>query len=157
MRATWQDIIYSLRALRRTPGFAAVAVLALALGIGANTAIFSVVNQVLLRPLPFPRSESLVTPFARESRTSFPQSVINAATFTEWRAQQSSFEDIAVYQRGKFNLSGGDRPMVVSSLAVSASFLPVLGTSPLIGRGFVEQENQSGQGKAVILSDSLCR
>ncbi len=157
MTGVGQDIIYGLRALRRSPGFAAVAVFALALGIGANTAIFSVVNQVLLRPLPFPHSESLITPFARESRSGFYQSILNPAAFSEWQAHQSSFEDIAVYVPGSFNLSGGDRPVVVSSLSVSASFLPVLGVPPSRGRGFAVQENQPGQGKVVVISDALWR
>jgi putative ABC transport system permease protein len=155
MESLIQDLRYGMRTLSKNPGFTLVAVLALALGIGANTAIFSIVNAVLLRPLPYPDSERLVTLFNAERRFRSWQASINAADFVEWREQQSSFEGISIYTGGAFNLTGGSSPAYINAKTVSAEFFSVLGVQPLIGRGFLPEENQPGKGNVVVLCHAL--
>src|SRR5262245_54351506 len=155
MESLIQDLRYGLRSLSKSPGFTLVAVLALALGIGANTAIFSVVNAVLLRPLPYPDSGRLVTLFDAEFQSGSPQATITPADFVEWRAQQSSLENISVYTGERFNLTGGSSPAYISAKTVSAEFFSVLGVQPVIGRRFIPEENQPGKGKVVVLCHTL--
>src|SRR4051794_27536971 len=118
MKTLLQDLRYGARMLVKSPGFTAVAVVALALGIGANTAIFSVVNGVLLRPLPYKEADRLVTIFGADKR--FRQTAVSPADFVEWRNQNTAFEDLSVYSGGSFNLAGGDQPARVDGIAVSA-------------------------------------
>ncbi len=155
MESLLQDLRHGLRALGKSPGFTLVAVVALALGIGANTAIFSVVNAVLLRPLPYPDSERLVTVFMAQRMWMFWQAAVNPADFIEWRARQSSFEGMAAYTGGSFNLSGGNSPVHTAATTVSADFFSVLGVQPMLGRGFLAEENQRGRNRVVILSHAL--
>src|ERR1051325_7796121 len=108
METLLQDIRYAFRMLVKSPGFTVVAVAALALGIGANTAIFSVVNAVVLRPLPYAAPDRLVTIFGTEKM--FRQSTISPADFVEWKNQNHVFEDMTAYTGGSFNLAGGDQP-----------------------------------------------
>jgi putative ABC transport system permease protein len=154
MESLMQDLRYGMRTLSKNPGFTLIAVLALALGIGANTAIFSVVNAVLLRPLPYPEPERLVTLFNADNQFGW-QAAISPAVFVEWREQQSSFEGISVHGGGAFNLTGGSSPLYVRFMTVSAEFFSVLGVQPVIGRGFFPEENQPGKGKIAVLSHAL--
>ena len=153
METLLQDLRFGFRMLTKSPGFTIVAVAALALGIGANTAIFSVVNGVLLRPLPYAEPDRLVTIFGTERM--FRQSAVSPADFVEWRNQNHVFEDLIAYTGGSFNLSGGDQPARVDGIAVSASFFPVLGVSPAVGRSFSEEENQPGRNKVVVIGHAL--
>ena len=152
---TIQDVWYGLRQLRRSPGFTAVSLLTLALGIGANTAIFSVVNAVLLRPLPLPNPEQLVTLFERNPKVGYDQNAPAAGNYLDWRKQNSVFTEIAAYGGGQCNLSGGERPERVAGAAVTASLFPLLGVRPLLGRTFAAEEEQPGHDRVVILSYQL--
>ena len=155
MASLGQDIRYGWRALRKSPGFAVVAVLVLALGIGANTAIFSVVNAVLLRPLPFDQPDRLVSLYHIPPPASFPGMALFAvspANFLDWRAQAHSFEGMSAYGFGRYTLTGKGRPEVIRMVAVTDGFFPVLHAQPLLGRAFVEGEDQAGRDHEVILS-----
>ncbi|HKY45884.1 MAG TPA: ABC transporter permease, partial [Pyrinomonadaceae bacterium] len=149
-----KDIRYALRTLARRPGFTAVAVITLALGIGANTAIFSVVNGVLLRPLDYPEPERLVA--LRESNASKqPDSQVSPANFREWRRQNTVFSDMAVYRTVSYNLTGDSNPERLLAGRVSAGLFKTLGVNPLLGREFYPEEDQPGSDKVVIISEGL--
>jgi len=150
-----QDVRYGLRMLAKSPGFTAVAVLTLALGIGANTAIFSVINAVILRPPPFPNPEQLVTLFERDLKKGYDQNAPAAANYLDWRSQNNVFSQMAVYGGGQCNLSGDQRPERVAGSAVTADLFPLLGTAPLLGRTFATGEEQPGHDRVVILSYAL--
>ena len=129
-----QDLRYGLRMLAKNPGFTAVAIVTLALGIGANTAIFSVVNGVLLNPLPFAQPERLValysrTPHFYRASTSYPN-------FLDWVRGNQTFSALAAFREDDYNLTGMGEPERVPAEMVSASFFPVLGVKPVIGSGF---------------------
>ncbi len=150
-----EDIRYGLRVLRKTPGFTAVAVLTLALGIGANSAIFSVVNAVLLRPLPFRDPGRLMVVWHTPPQKSFPgvtKFVVSPANYLDWRDQNHVFEQMSAVGFGNFNLTGMGQPESVEGRAVSVDFFSVLGVQPVLGRGFLEEEDQSGNGKVVVIS-----
>jgi putative ABC transport system permease protein len=156
MNALVYDVRYGIRMLARNPGFTVVAVLTLALGIGANTAIFSVVNAVLLRPLPFANPERLVTLFERNLKMGYDQNAPAAANYLDWRAQNRVFTQMAAYGGdGQFNLSGAERPERVAGAAVTANLFPLLGVSPLLGRAFATEEEQPGNDRVVVLSYGL--
>jgi len=149
---------YALRTLWKDRGFAAMAVLSLAVGIGANTAIFSLVNGVLLRPLDFPDPQRLVaisisTPQFRSGKP-LP---INLAQSVEWRKRTQSFEGIGAYRNTTLTLTGGDRPELIPGAQVSANFFDILGVQPRLGRSFLDQEDHRGQHQVVILADSIWR
>ena len=143
--------------LRKNPGFAAVATLTLALGIGANTAIFGVVNSVLLKPLPFKEPKRLVIIWETSLKNRATTSPISSADFIDWKDQTRVFEQIAAWRFLYFNLSGEDEPERVQGLTVSASFLPLLGAQVQAGRTFLPEEEQAGHDKVVIVSDALWR
>lgn len=151
----WQDLRYGLRMLVKNPGFTAVAVIALALGIGANTAIFSVVNTVLLRPLPYKDPERLVMVFEDSSKHGFPRDTPTAANYIDWRDQNQVFESIAAIAGGSFNLTGVGDPERIVGYRVSASLFPLLGVSPQLGRWFTPDEDQAGANRVVIMSHRL--
>ncbi len=148
-----QDVRYGLRMLAKTPGFTAVALLALALGIGANTAIFSVVNGVLLRPLPYPDPARLMMIY--EKTPDFNQSSVSYPDFQDWQRENHSFTDMACLRRNDFNFTGSGRPEHLQGEHVSAGLLPVLGVNPFLGRNFLPQEDREGAGGVVILAYSL--
>jgi putative ABC transport system permease protein len=145
------DIRFGLRMLARKPGFTAIAVLTLALGIGANTAIFSVVDAVLLRPLPFREPEQLVQLWMTEgSPGSFP---MTGQDFLDWRAQNSTFEDMAVYTyQQSFNASGAGEAERAAVVQVQQNFFALLGVEPIAGRAFARGEDQEGQNHVALLS-----
>jgi len=153
MNSLWQDIRYGLRMLAKNPGFTAIAVLTLALGIGANTAIFSVVNAVLLRPLPFTHASRIVT--IGESLPGFSGTMpMSAPDYRALSEQQSSFETLAIYGNRHFDLTGEARPERIEGARISSSLFPLLGVAPGIGRAFSNDEESAGHN-LVILSDGL--
>jgi predicted permease len=150
-----EDIRYGLRLLRKSPGFTAVAVLTLMLGIGANTAIFSVVNAVLFQPLPFRDPGRLMVVWHTPPQKSFPgvtKFVVSPANYLDWRNQNHVFEQMSAMGFGKFNLTGMGQPESVEGRAVSADFFSVLGVQPVLGRGFLKEEDQPGHGNVVVIS-----
>ncbi len=158
MKTLRQDLRYGVRMLLKSPGFTFVAVLSLALGIGANTAIFSVINSLLLRPLPYPEAERIVDIWHTPPQESFPgmtQFSVSPANYLDWKDQQHSFEQMAVYQYNGFSLSAGDEPVAVTGVAVSADFFSVLRANPKQGRAFLPEEEQPGRSQVVILSYNL--
>jgi putative ABC transport system permease protein len=148
-----QDLRYGLRMLARSPGFTAVAVLTLALGIGANTAIFSVVNTVFLGPLPYPDADQLVV--INESSKPMPEGPISYSNFLDWQAQNQVFEHMAAFQGEALTLVGVKVPESMPSLNVSADFFPTLGVNPIYGRSFLPSEDKAGAMPAVIMSYGL--
>jgi len=153
----WRDACYGARMLRKNPGFAAVVTLTLALGIGANTAIFSVFNSVLLKPLPFREPNRLVIIWETDTKSRVVTSPVSSSDFLDWKDQTQVFEQIAAWRFLYFNLSGRDEPERVQGLTVSASFLPLLGAQVQRGRTFLPEEEQLGHDKVVVLSDALWR
>ena len=153
-----QDVRYAFRMIAKSPGFAILAVIAFALGIGANTAIFSVVNAVLLRPLPYPHSERLIS--LRESSPTFPKGSVSYLNFLDWRATQHSFTDLTLFRRESYNLSsakGGTTPERVGGGRVTANFLTVLGMSPQLGRDFTDADDVPHGAKVALISDKMWR
>ena len=150
------DLRFALRQLLKNPGFTAVAVLTLALGIGANTAIFSVVNAVLLRPLPFKEPARLVTVWERNPKQGYDQNVAAPANFLDWKAQSQSFEQLAMFGEAHgYNLTGTDEPVRVNGFAVTANLFQTLGVNPAIGRNFSIEEETQGRDHVAILSHGL--
>jgi putative ABC transport system permease protein len=149
---------YALRTLWKDRGFAAMAVLSLAIGIGANTAIFSLVNGVLLRPLEFPDPQRLVaiSISTLQFRNGEPLP-INLGQLVEWRKRTHSFEGIGAYRNTTMSLTGEGHPELIPGAQVSANFFDVLGVHPRLGRSFLEPEDQYGQHQVVILADSIWR
>ena len=155
METLWQDLKYAARTLRKNAGFTAVAVLTLALGIGANTAIFSVVNGVLLRPLPYPDRDRLVMVWERSSQTGQVQNVISPANFLDWRAQNRVFQQMSVISWGVGTLTGQGEPESLRGRQVNAPFFEMLGARPALGRTFTEDDDRPGAPRVVVISDRL--
>jgi predicted permease len=148
-----KDLRYGLRMMAKNPGFTAVAVLTLALGIGANTTPFSVVNGVLLNPLPYPQPDRLIALYSRtanSSRWSIPY-----PNFLDWVRDNRSFSALAAYREEDYNLTGKGEPERVPGEMVSATFFPVRGVKPALGRTFLPEEDQLGARQVVLISDSL--
>ncbi len=158
MNGFFQDFRYALRQFRKSPGFAAVAVITLALGIGFNTAIFSVVNAVLLRPLAFANAGRLVRiwhvppPKSFPGMTTFP---VSAANFLDWERQNQVFDHMAIYTYHGFTVTGGDKPEQLAAGAVSSGFFATLGVRPILGRVLSPDEDQPGRSHVVVLSHRL--
>ena len=150
-----RDFRHALRLLQRSPAFTAVAVLTLALGIGANTAIFSVINSVLLRPLPYHDSGSLVMVWETNSQHPKPHNTVSPPNFLDWQSRNTVFSDIAYIADVRNNLTGIGDPEEVVVQAVSANFFSVLGVNPLLGTGFTTENGQPGHDNVVILSYGL--
>jgi putative ABC transport system permease protein len=153
METLWQDIRFGFRMLLKRPGFTAVAVVALALGIGANTAIFSVVNAVLLKPLPFREPERVVMVWLKGAEAAGGDRVpMSTADFLEWRAQTHSFERVAFFHSDAFNYAGGDTPEEVNGALTSADFFNVFGARAELGRTFLPEEEKPGAARVVVVS-----
>jgi putative ABC transport system permease protein len=153
METLIKDVRYGIRMLLRRPAFTVIAVIALALGTGANTAIFSVVNAVLLRPLPFNNPDQLVKLW----ETFLPDGwgSVSAANLKDWREQNNVFSEIAAYQGANFNLQGSNHPERAPGAEVTANFFDALEIQPVIGRGFLPSEEQPGNHRVVVLSQQL--
>lgn len=149
------DLKFALRQLAKNPGFTAVAALALALGVGANTAIFSVVNGVLLRPLNYHEPEQLVRLNESNVKLGFPTFSVAPGTFLDWQIQNHVFTDLAAISSSDFNLTGVEKPERVSGLRVSANLFPLLRVRPELGRLFLPEEDAAGRNEVVLLSHSF--
>jgi predicted permease len=152
---TWRDLRFVLRSLAKTPGFAATAIVVLAVGIGANTAIFSVVNTILLKPLSYPEPESLVQLMNVSPEGKFDDA--NVPKFNIWHQQTGIFQFVAAYDRGValVNLTGGDNPEQVPGIHVTADYFPLFGARVLAGRTFTAAEDSPNGGHVVVLSYGL--
>ena len=158
MQSVLSDIRFSLRTLRTRPGFTAVVIVTLALGIGANAAIFSVVNAVLLRPLPFPHAEELVTLWERNPARGYEQNAPAAGNYVDWRNQNDVFSQMAIYAPARrFNLSVDDQAERINGAQVSASLFNTLQIAPALGRAFTADEEVEGQDRVVIVSHNFSR
>jgi putative ABC transport system permease protein len=154
MQTLWQDLRYAIRMLAKAPGFTAVAVLTIALGIGANTAIFSVIEAVLLRPLPFPRSDRLVSVESLNTQNGIPHDSASYPDFFDWRKQSDVFGSLTAFHDGSYTLTGADEPAHLSGEIVTSDFFSTLQVVPELGRGFLREEEQKGH-HVVVLSDAL--
>src|SRR5712691_3499929 len=131
MRIFWQDIRYGLKVMRKNPGFIAIAVFALALGVGANTAIFSVVNAILLHPINYNNPDQLMMVWEKSAKRGFGDIPTSLPNFRDLRTDSKSFEDLGAFTDSNFNLTGGDQPERVIGVRVTASLLSLLGSRPL--------------------------
>jgi predicted permease len=149
MTTLTQDLYYAARVLRKSPGFAAIAVLTLALGISANTALFSVVNGVLLNPLPYPHPEQLVSVYGKTP--GFHQGPIAYLNFLDWQRNNKTFSSMAMYRNQDYNFTGTSESERLSGYMISAGFFSTLGISPILGRGFDFSDDQVGAAPVVIV------
>jgi putative ABC transport system permease protein len=158
MSVLFQDLRYALRMLVKNPGFTLVAVLTLGLGIGANTAIFSVVNGVLFRPLPYPQPERLMWVGMGDPHDKIgTSSVLSDADFLDWQSRNRVFEHVAAFADSWFTLTGSGAPERLRGAHVTADFFPTLGIAPSLGRGFAAGEDAHGSARIVVLSHALWR
>ena len=149
-----EDLRYALRQLRKSPGFTAVAVITLTLGIGANTAIFSVVNAVLLRPLPYPKAHQLVMIWEQNPHRGWFENIVSGENFLNWRKQNQVFDGMAAFESNFFNITGNRQAEEIAGERVSANLFSVLGVQPFRGRLFLPEENTQDK-TAVIVSYGL--
>ena len=151
-----QDIRFGARTLRKNPGFTAIVVLTLALGIGANSAIFSVVDAVLLRPLPYRQPERLVTVFESKAPNDFlSRGAVSPANFLDWRVQNSVFDQIGAVMLPGYNITGTDRPERIFGANISGGMLHMVGSQPLLGREFDAADDRPGAAPVLMISQSL--
>ena len=155
MLTIWQDLRYGWRLLRRSPGFTAVAVLTLAIGIGANAAIFSIINTVLLRPLPFPDPNRIVLVWDTDPHRNITRSTASVPEFLDWQEQNHSFEELSAWRTWFYNLTGSGEPEQVWGVHSSGNFFRLLGVAPVLGRDFKPEEERPGHEQVVILSYGL--
>lgn len=155
MRNFLQDLRYGIRMMIKRPGFTLIAALTLALGIGANAAIFSAVNAVLLKPLPFPESGQLID--LAETFKPNGWGTASVPTLEDWKSQNTVFAGISAYSSTSFNLQGSDTPQRIPGLNVSANYFDVLGVKPTLGRAFLPGEDVAGNERVVVISDDLWR
>src|SRR4029453_15892034 len=155
------DLRYAIRQLVKNPSFTVIAVFALALGIGANTAIFSVVNAVLLRPLPYPHSEELILLRERLAAPGgFESGSVSYLNYLDWCAVQHTFVDLGLVRAEDVNLSAADAaspPERIRAARVTGNYLSILQVPPLLGRDLVEKDDQPGAAKVVLISERLWR
>ena len=156
MNTLWQDIRYGARALAKNPGFTAVAVLTLALGIGANTAIFSIVQNLLLQPLPYPHPEQLVG-IANTYFPQVPKGGLTPGDYFDWREQNTTLSEMGAYTKilQGVNLSGDGEPQRIQAGYADSGFFPMLGIRPQAGRSFFPDEDRAGRAPVVILGHRL--
>jgi hypothetical protein len=153
VQAFRQDVKYGVRVLSKNPGFTAIAIVTLALGIGANTAVFTVVDGVLLNPLPFEEPGRLVALYAKSKE--FSQSSISYPNFLDWQRGDRSFTALAAFRADELNLAGSGEPERLRTEMVSAAFFPILGVKPVAGRVFTEQEDRLGGTPVILISEGL--
>jgi len=149
----WQDVRYGVRVLLKNPGFTAIAVLTLALGIGANTALFSVVNGVLLNPLPFAKPDQLVAVYGKTAQ--FEQSSVTYLNYLDWQKQNHSFAYFGAFRSNDYNLTGAGEPERLHGHMISAEFFPAYGINPILGRNITAEEDQPGGAPAAVIGDGL--
>src|SRR4051795_6886742 len=147
-----QNMRYAFRTLAKSPAYAAVTILTLALGIGANTAIFSVVNGVLLKPLPYPRSDRLFFITSTFPRLGFDRFWVSVPEWSEFKQRNRSFQDVGAYREGTVNLGTPERPRRVNSALVTPQLLDILGVAPLRGRLFAENDSVPGAEDVGVIS-----
>ncbi|HKS39965.1 MAG TPA: ABC transporter permease, partial [Blastocatellia bacterium] len=157
MGTLFQDLRYALRMLFKKPAFTIVAVMTLALGIGANSTIFSFVNGILLRPLPYQNPERLMMLDETASKRGVSSMGVSFPNFADWREQNHVFEDIAAYQGDTYTVVDGGEPEQISGARVSAGMFEILGVSPTLGRTFLTEEDHPNQDAVILLSDGLWR
>jgi putative ABC transport system permease protein len=150
-----KDFKFGLRMLAKSPGFTIVAVLSLALGIGANAAIFSLVDAVLIRPLPFQDADRLMMVWSDAASIGLPRNELSPADYNDFKTRNTLFEDVSAIDSRSFNLTGEGEPEKIYAHAVSYNLLPLLGVNPLLGRGFLADEDRPGADKVAILSYGL--
>src|SRR6185312_16140784 len=155
MNTFLQDLRYGVRILLKQPGFTLVAVITLALGIGANTAIFSLVNSILLRPLPFREPDRLVWMLQASPKLGLASWGVSQADFAAYREQNRSFESVALYNNSATNLTGNGEPERLPIANVTADFFKVFGVSPQLGRTFVEGEDTPGKNQICVISHAF--
>jgi putative ABC transport system permease protein len=148
-----RDLRVAIRMWRRTRGAAAVAILTLAIGIGANTAMFSILNALILHPLPFPEADRLITIWDSSDRN--PRNEVSFANYADWKAQQTSFEKLGLYRWWTANITGDQTPERVQGFQLTAEILPALGLKPFLGRYFTEEENQANAQRVLLISHGL--
>ncbi len=148
-----QDLRYGLRRLVKSPGFTTVSILTLALGIGANTTMFSVVNGVLISPLPFRNADRIVSVF--QDLPNFPQGSISYPNFLDWQRDNHSFEAMAAYRWANGTITGAGQPENVYARCISATFFPILGVNPILGRNFNAADDRRGADPTVLISEGL--
>ena len=153
MNAFMQDLKYAIRMLAKSPGFAAVAILTLALGIGANTALFSVVNGVLLNPLPFPQPDQLYAVYGMASASG--ETSVSYLNFLDWQKRNQSFSGLGAYMDQDYILTGTGQPERIQGYRISAEFFPVAGMRPILGRNFRPEEDQAGAAPVVVIGAGL--
>jgi putative ABC transport system permease protein len=148
----WLDLRYAARGFLKSPGFTLVALVALALGIGANTAIFSVVNAVLLQPLPYRDADRLVTMWEDNRNGNHPRNVISPTNFLDWKSRAKSFEGMAAFCDRQFNLAGAGEPVAVPSQVAETGLFAVLGANAMLGRTFTDEDGEPGRGNVIVIS-----
>ena len=153
MQTLWQDLRYGMRMLLQHPGVTVIAVITLAVGIGANTAIFSVVNAVLLRPLPYPNADRLVA--VSENSLESPDISVAYPDYLDWRAQQTVFEEMSARMPTGGIISGANEPERVIGRQVTSSFFSTLGVQPMLGRAFTDAEDKPGMPPVMVISYGL--
>jgi len=152
-----QDLRYAARTFRRSPGFLLLTVLTIAVGVGANAAIFSVVNAVLVRPLPFPRPNDLVLVTDTNRQTRQSNGDTSPANFLDWRVRHHSFTGLAAFRQARFTFSSADRPESVPGAIVNVNFFGVLDIKPALGRGFNAADEEPGAPRVAIIADGFWR
>jgi len=149
------DLRYSARTLLKSPGFVITVTLILALGIGANTTIFSVVNAVLMRPLPYEAPDRIVMIWETNQSQAVPRSIVSPANFLDWKQQSDVFDHLAAFRFWYYTVTGGGDPERYQGARVSADFFPLLGIKPEFGRNFGLEEEEVGRDHVVLLSYAL--
>src|SRR5262245_2862544 len=155
MESLWNDFRYAVRMMAKRPGFAIVAVITLALGIGANSAIFTVINAVVLRPLPYQDPDKIVILSENNFSKGWSQFAVAPANFLDWRDQNKACAEISAFRCRSFHLTGRGDPERLTGASVSANLFRLLGVTPLIGRAFLEEEDSPGSSKVAIISYGL--
>lgn len=151
------DLVYAYRVLRRSPIATVVAILALALGIGANTGSFVAVNALVLRPFPYPDLDRIMTVWGTLPKSGLNRAGVTAADFDDWKQQSRSFEVLSAYDMWTVNLTGGDRPEPLQAARVGTGFFQIFGMKPSVGRSFVDGEDESAKPQVAVLSNGLWR
>jgi hypothetical protein len=157
MSRLWQDLRYALRLLLRQPGISALAIVTIALGVGANTAIFSAVNAVLLRPLPYADPDRLVMIWEKRVTEGVLDNVVAPADYLDWEQRQRAFDAIAAFTTDTVDLTGTGEPARLAAGTVAPPFFDILGVSMALGRSFRSEEATMGQPQVVVLTHSLWR